>query len=109
MDAPEIFLKHEPDMSQEIKIEISKIKDDLGSITLTGEGPQILIYHTHSREAYKLIRKILIKQLRHSDATIWIIQWLRWGMYCQGIWSPRVFPFYTIVPNMNREIMQQHM
>ena len=53
MDAPEIFLKHEPDMSQEIKIEISKIKDDLGSITLTGEGPQILIYHTHSREAYK--------------------------------------------------------
>ena len=36
MDVPEIFLKHEPDMSEEIKIEISKIKDDLGSITLTG-------------------------------------------------------------------------
>ncbi|NLX71373.1 MAG: stage II sporulation protein P [Clostridiales bacterium] len=53
MDVPEIFLKHEPDMSEEIKIEISKIKDDLGSITLTGEGPQILIYHTHSREAYR--------------------------------------------------------
>ena len=53
VDAPEIFLKHEPDISEEIKIEISKIKDDLGTITLTGEGPQILIYHTHSREAYK--------------------------------------------------------
>ncbi|MFO7153449.1 MAG: stage II sporulation protein P [Caldicoprobacter oshimai] len=53
IDAPEVFLKHDPDMSEEIKIEISKIKDDLGTITLTGEGPQILIYHTHSREAYR--------------------------------------------------------
>ena len=53
VDAPEIFLKHEPDMSEEIKIEISGIRDDLGTIALTGEGPQILIYHTHSREAYK--------------------------------------------------------
>jgi stage II sporulation protein P len=53
IDAPEIFLKNDPDMSEEIKIEISKIKDDLGPITLTGEGPRILIYHTHSREAYK--------------------------------------------------------
>jgi len=57
IDAPEVFLKHDPDMSEEmpeeIKIEISKIKDDLGTITLTGEGPQVLIYHTHSREAYR--------------------------------------------------------
>ncbi len=53
IDAPEVFLKHDPDMSEEIKIEISKIKDDLGPITLTGEGPQVLIYHTHSREAYR--------------------------------------------------------
>lgn len=53
IDGPEVFLKHDPDMSEEIKIEISKIKDDLGPITLTGEGPQVLIYHTHSREAYR--------------------------------------------------------
>jgi stage II sporulation protein P len=53
IDGPEVFLKHDPEMPEEIKIQISKIEDDLGPIVLTGQGPQIMIYHTHSREAYK--------------------------------------------------------
>lgn len=40
-------------LSEDIKIEIKKISDDLPPVILAGEGPQILIYHTHSREAYR--------------------------------------------------------
>lgn len=41
------------DVSEEIQIEIKNINDNLPPVTLAGEGPQILIYHTHSREAYR--------------------------------------------------------
>lgn len=37
----------------QIQIQIKNISDDLPPVNLTGEGPQILIYHTHSREAYR--------------------------------------------------------
>jgi stage II sporulation protein P len=43
----------ERDISEEIQIQIKKINDNIPPVTLEGEGPQILIYHTHSREAYR--------------------------------------------------------
>ncbi len=44
---------NDKDVSDEIQIQIKNITDSLPPVTLTGEGPQILIYHTHSREAYR--------------------------------------------------------
>ena len=41
------------DITEEIQIQIKNINDNLPPVTLAGEGPQILIYHTHSREAYR--------------------------------------------------------
>ncbi len=41
------------EVSEAIQIQVKKISDDLPPITLQGSGPQILIYHTHSREAYR--------------------------------------------------------
>ena len=41
------------EVSEDIQIQVKKISDDLPPITLQGSGPQILIYHTHSREAYR--------------------------------------------------------
>lgn len=41
------------EVSEEIQIQVKKISDDLPPIALKGDGPQILIYHTHSREAYR--------------------------------------------------------
>lgn len=52
IDGIEPILEEEPKIPDDIKIVIEKIEDDLGPIELTGEGPQILIYHSHSREAY---------------------------------------------------------
>jgi len=43
----------EEELSDEIKIQISTITDTLPPVSLSGEGPQILIYHTHSLEAYR--------------------------------------------------------
>lgn len=43
----------EKELSDEIKIQIKTITDTLPPVSLSGEGPQILIYHTHSLEAYK--------------------------------------------------------
>lgn len=43
----------EREISEEIQIQIKTIKDQLPPVTLAGEGPQILVYHTHSREAYR--------------------------------------------------------
>jgi len=40
-------------LPEEIKILIDQIVDDMEPIELTGSGPQILIYSTHSREAYR--------------------------------------------------------
>lgn len=51
-DEVEPMLSEEPKIPDDIKIVIEKIEDDLGPIELSGEGPQILIYHSHSREAY---------------------------------------------------------
>ena len=58
---PEIFLKSEPKISKdigeddaaEIRIKVSNIIEDTEPIKLTGEGPQIMIYHSHSRESYR--------------------------------------------------------
>ena len=52
-DEIEAILKDDPEIPDDIKIVIEKIEDDLGPIELTGDGPQILIYHSHSREAYR--------------------------------------------------------
>lgn len=41
------------DVSDEIKIIIEGLEPDDKPIDLTGEGAQVLIYHTHSRESYK--------------------------------------------------------
>lgn len=41
------------EVSDEIKIEISTISDTMPPVDLSGEGPQILIYHTHTLEAYR--------------------------------------------------------
>ena len=49
----EFELEGETEVSEEIQIEIKNISDDLPPVDLSGEGPQILIYHTHSREAYR--------------------------------------------------------
>lgn len=49
----EIYFRYESEIDDEIKIQIAQIKDDLKPIELTNEGYQILIYHTHSREAYR--------------------------------------------------------
>lgn len=49
----EFEVEEETDISEEIQIEIKNIRDDLPPVNLSGEGPQILIYHTHSREAYR--------------------------------------------------------
>lgn len=43
----------EKEISEEIQIQIKNISDNLPPVSLTGKGPQILIYHTHSREAYR--------------------------------------------------------
>ena len=40
-------------VSDDIKIQINQLKVDDNPIKMTGEGPKILIYHSHSREAYK--------------------------------------------------------
>lgn len=37
----------------EVSIDIGDVTDDLKDIQLTGDGPQILIYHTHATESYK--------------------------------------------------------
>lgn len=42
----------EKKIPDDIKIEMQGIKDDLPPIDIIGKGPQILIYHTHTREAY---------------------------------------------------------
>jgi len=44
---------NEKELSDEIKIQINTISDTSPPVALTGEGPQILIYHTHSLEAYR--------------------------------------------------------
>lgn len=57
----EIILKNEPKISEEIedkdaeeiKIKVSSIQPDEQPIPLTGEGPQVMIYHSHSRESYR--------------------------------------------------------
>lgn len=52
-DEIEPMLSEDPEIPDDIKIVIEKIEDNLGPIELTGDGPQILIYHSHSREAYR--------------------------------------------------------
>jgi len=49
----EFEVEEETEISEDIQIEIKNISDDLPPVNLSGEGPQILIYHTHSREAYR--------------------------------------------------------
>ncbi|HHY82159.1 MAG TPA: stage II sporulation protein P [Clostridiales bacterium] len=41
------------EVSDEIKIQIEQIQVDSKPIELTGTGPKILIYHSHTREAYR--------------------------------------------------------
>jgi stage II sporulation protein P len=41
------------EVSDEIKIQISQIQVDDNPIEMTGDGPKILIYHSHSRESYR--------------------------------------------------------
>ncbi|NLJ40116.1 MAG: hypothetical protein GX352_00670 [Clostridiales bacterium] len=43
----------EREISEEIQIQIKNIKDELPPVILGDEGPQILVYHTHSREAFR--------------------------------------------------------
>jgi stage II sporulation protein P len=54
LDPPEVLMPGyiEETLSEEIQIQIAHIELDEEPITLTGEGPQILVYHSHSREAY---------------------------------------------------------
>jgi len=51
-DEEEIYLEADEEIPDEIKVQISQIKDDLEPVEMSGDGPQILIYHSHSREAY---------------------------------------------------------
>lgn len=51
-DEEDMSASEEEKIPDDIKIEIQGIKDDLPPIDITGKGPQILIYHTHTREAY---------------------------------------------------------
>ncbi|MGI6705261.1 MAG: stage II sporulation protein P [Clostridia bacterium] len=48
----EIYLETDEEIPDEIKVQISQIKDEMEPVEMSGEGPQILIYHSHSREAY---------------------------------------------------------
>lgn len=41
------------EVSEEIKIRIDQIEVDQKPLELTGHGPKILIYHSHSRESYR--------------------------------------------------------
>jgi len=41
------------EVSDEIRIQIKQIQVDDKPIEMSGEGPKILIYHTHTREAYR--------------------------------------------------------
>ena len=41
------------EVSDEIKIQIKHIQVDESPIEMKGEGPKILIYHSHTREAYR--------------------------------------------------------
>lgn len=56
-DEFEESLEKEPDeaerIPEEIAFEITNIRPAPGPMVFTGQGPQILIYHTHSREAFK--------------------------------------------------------
>ncbi|MFY9278185.1 MAG: stage II sporulation protein P [Caldicoprobacterales bacterium] len=49
----EFEVEEETEVSEDIQIQIKNIDDNLPSVNLSGEGAQILIYHTHSREAYR--------------------------------------------------------
>lgn len=51
-DEEEVYLEADEEIPDEIKVQISQIKDELEPVEISGEGPQILIYHSHSREAY---------------------------------------------------------
>lgn len=42
----------ETDVPHEIKIEIMNLSDDLGPLDFGGTAPRVLIYHTHTAEAY---------------------------------------------------------
>ncbi|NMA94857.1 MAG: stage II sporulation protein P [Clostridiales bacterium] len=52
LEGIEPILEADPEIPEDIKIIIEKIEDDLDPIELSGTDPQILIYHSHSREAY---------------------------------------------------------
>lgn len=49
---PDIDDTYYGDIPEEIKIIIKGIKPDDKPIMMPGEGPKVLIYHSHSREAY---------------------------------------------------------
>lgn len=54
LEPPEVLMPGyvEETLSEKIQIQIAAIELDEAPIALTGEGPQILVYHSHSREAY---------------------------------------------------------
>ncbi|MFZ5974885.1 MAG: stage II sporulation protein P, partial [Bacillota bacterium] len=48
----------DPEVSDDIKIELTNLKaEDYTAPQLSGDGPQILIYHTHTCEAYTQTEK----------------------------------------------------
>jgi stage II sporulation protein P len=50
MDSDE---QNQQEVSREIQIQVNQIEIDDSPIKMPGEGPKILIYHSHSREAYR--------------------------------------------------------
>ncbi|MGI6161778.1 MAG: stage II sporulation protein P [Christensenellales bacterium] len=51
-DRSDILPNMEEEIGESVKIEIEKITDDMQPLIIGDSGPQILIYHTHTQEAY---------------------------------------------------------
>jgi stage II sporulation protein P len=75
------FLKREPDeaelIPEDIFFEIMDIKPAPETMVLTEQSPQILIYHTHSREAFKQDprnRYIAVEAYRSNDLEFTVVR-----------------------------------
>lgn len=53
---PTVFIRLadvDEDVSPEVIIKLMRLSDEGERITLTGDGPKVLVYHTHDTEAYR--------------------------------------------------------
>lgn len=81
LEGYEGFLEREPDEEElipdDIVFDIVDIKPAPEPMVLTGQGPQILVYHTHSREAFKQDprnRYMAVEAYRSNDLEFTVVR-----------------------------------